>query len=80
MIFDLLPVSDRPVVEQITVSAGGLGFDSRAGQFGHSVANGLLPLRRFFETVLPRRSAAEMHPASRNTPRCTGTTTSIMKI
>ena len=30
------------------------GFDSRAGQIGHSVANDSLPLRRFFVAVLPR--------------------------
>ena len=29
--------------------AGGLGFKSRAGQIGHSVANGSPPLRYFFE-------------------------------
>ena len=32
--------------------ARGLGFDTRAGQIGHSVANGLPPLRRFFGAVL----------------------------
>ena len=29
--------------------AGGLKFKSRAGQIGHSVANGSPPLRLFFE-------------------------------
>ena len=29
--------------------AGGLRFKSRAGQIGHSVANGSPPLRHFFE-------------------------------
>ena len=29
--------------------AGGLRFKSRAGQIGHSVANGSPPLRRFFK-------------------------------
>ena len=29
--------------------AGGLRFKSRAGQVGHSVANGSPPLRHFFE-------------------------------
>ena len=37
-------------------------FDSRAGQIGHSVANGSPPLRRFFGAVLFRRQAAEMEP------------------
>ena len=30
--------------------AGDLGFKSRAGRIGHSVANGLPPLQHFFET------------------------------
>ena len=42
------------------ICAGGLGFDSRAGQIGHSVANGSPPLRRFFGAVLPRRYAEEI--------------------
>ena len=32
----------------IASGAGGLVFDSRAGQIGHRVANGLPPLRCFF--------------------------------
>ena len=32
-----------------------LGFDSRAGKIGHSVAIGSQPLRRFFGAVLARR-------------------------
>ena len=34
---------------------GGLGFDSKASQIRHSVANGSPPLRRFLRAVLPRR-------------------------
>ena len=34
---------------------GGLGFKSRVGQIGRSVANDSPPLRRFFEAVLSRR-------------------------
>ena len=37
----------------IAIGAGGLGFDSRVGLIGHSVASGLPPLRRFFGAVLP---------------------------
>ena len=42
------------------IGAEGLGFDSRAGQIGPSLANGSLPLRRFFGAALPRRQVAEM--------------------
>ena len=46
--------------------AGGLRFKSRAGQIGHSVANGSPPLRHFFERscVAHRRIDAEMGPAN----------------
>ena len=37
------------------IGAGGLGFDSQAGQMEHSVVNSLLPLRCFFGAVLSRR-------------------------
>ena len=37
------------------LDAGGLGFESRAGQIGQNVANGSPPLVRFFGAVLPRR-------------------------
>ena len=55
--------------------AGGLRFKSRAGQIGHSVANGLPPLRHFFERicVATRRWA----PPTRYTLQCI--TASIMK-
>ena len=36
------------VVKDITIGAGGDGFDVRAGEIRHSVANGSSPLRRFF--------------------------------
>ena len=36
--------------------AGGLRFDSRAGQIGLSVANGLPPLRHFFESSCVART------------------------
>ena len=32
----------------LQIGAEGLGFDSRAGHVGHSVANGLQPLRYLF--------------------------------
>ena len=51
-------------VKDITVGAGGLRFDSRAGQTG-TVANGPPPLQRFFEAVLLRRCIAGMVPATR---------------
>ena len=35
--------------------AGGLGFDSGAGQNEHSAANGSPPLPHFFREALPRR-------------------------
>ena len=45
--------------------AGGLRFKSRAGQIGHSVANGLLPQRQFFErSWVARRNDAEIGPAN----------------
>ena len=44
----------RAVVQDIAVSARGMGFDSKAGQIGHNVANGLLLPQRFFQAVLPR--------------------------
>ena len=49
-------------VQRIAIGAGGLAFNSRAGQIDHSVgqsglvkSNGSPPLRRFFGAVLPRR-------------------------
>ena len=45
------------MVKDIANGAGGLGFDSWAGQIEHNVANGLTPLRCFFEAALPRRLA-----------------------
>ena len=52
--------SGQPFVSE----AGSLRFNSWAGQIGHSVANGLPPLRRFFErsSVAHRRNDAEMGP------------------
>ena len=41
------------VRKHIATSAGGLGFNYKATQIGHSVTNGSPPLRCFFETVLP---------------------------
>ena len=40
------------VVKLTTIHAEGLGFDSRAGQNGQSVANGSPPLRLVFGAVL----------------------------
>ena len=44
------------------VGEGYLGFDSRACQNGHSVANGSPPLRWFFEAaaMLSKREAAQI--------------------
>ena len=58
----------RVVVRDIAIGAVSLEFDSRAEQIGHSVANSSPPLRHFFETVLSRRSSAEMGSATRYTP------------
>ena len=46
-------------------------FKSRQGQIGHSVANGSLPLRHFFERscVIYSRNDAEMAPPTRYTLR-----------
>ena len=41
------------VIDDIAISAGGLWFDSRADQIGHSVAKGSLLQRRFFGAALP---------------------------
>ena len=50
------------MVQDIAMGEGDLGFDFRAGQIGHSVANGLPPLRRFVGAVLLRRQAAKIGP------------------
>ena len=43
--------------------AGGLRLKSRAGQSGHSVANGSPPMQHLLkEDVLPRRIDAEIGP------------------
>ena len=42
-------------VQDIAIGAGGLRFESRVRQIGRSVANGSLPLRRFFGAASPRR-------------------------
>ena len=41
-------------VQDIAIGSEGLGFNFRAGQIGHSVANGSPPLRCFFGAVLLR--------------------------
>ena len=55
------------VIKDLGVGAGVLGFDFRAGQITHSVANRLPPQQRFFRAVLLRRYAAKMSPATRYT-------------
>ena len=73
--------NDQPVssiAKHIAIGAGGLGFDSRAGQIRHNVANCLSLLQRFVGAVLPRRYAAEKDPATRYTPQ--RNTVSIMRI
>ena len=49
------------VVKDHVIWAGGLGFNSGAGQIKHSVVNGLFQLQQFFEAVFPGQQAAEMH-------------------
>ena len=66
------------VVKDIAIGAGGLGFDSQAGQIGHSVANILPSLLRFFGAVLSRSSIAEMDPVTRYTCQRDTCTASIM--
>ena len=39
----------------MAIGAGGLGFDSRADQIRHSVANCSPSLQRFFVAVFPNR-------------------------
>ena len=41
-------------VKVVAIDVEGLRFNSQAGQIGHSVANGSLPLRRFFGAALSR--------------------------
>ena len=55
------------VVEDSAIGAAGLGFKSRAGAIGHSVANGSPQLNLVFGTVWTRRYAAKMGPATRYT-------------
>ena len=62
----------------IGIGTTGLEFDSWTGQIGHGVVNGSPALRCFFAGLLPRRSAAEMDPATRYMLR--RDTTSMMKI
>ena len=65
--------------------AGGLRFNTRAGQIGHSVANGSPTLQHFFAGLpersdgagLPGRSDAEMGPA--NSFHTSASIISIMK-
>ena len=57
------------VVRNIAQGALGSGFDSRAAYIGHSVANGSLPLQRFFRVVLPGCQVAELGPATCYTRR-----------
>ena len=42
------------VVKRTAIGGGGLGFDFRIGQIGHSGANKLPLLRGFFGDVLPK--------------------------
>ena len=41
----------RAIAKNTAVDAGGLGFNSQAGQIEHSVASGSPPLRRLFEAI-----------------------------
>ena len=51
----------------IAIGARGLGFNSGAGQIGHSVANGFPPLRCFSELCCPGTKPRRMDPATRDT-------------
>ena len=62
----------------IAIGAGGLNFDSGAGEIEGSVTNDSPPLRRFFKVVLSWRLAAEMRLATRHILRCNAA--SIVKI
>ena len=75
--FIMLSRPVHSVLRDIATGAGGLGFDSRNGQIGQSVANGSQPVRCFFESLL-RRQAAEIGPTSRYV--LWRNTASIMKI
>ena len=61
---------NRPVGRAVTRSSQerevDLRFEFRAGQIGHSVANGSPPLQHFFERkyAARRRNDAEMGPAN----------------
>ena len=68
------------MVTDIAIGVGGLGFDYRAGQIRHSVANGSLPLRSFFEAVIDDQAfkPRKMGPTTRYTRR--RGTASMMKI
>ena len=64
--------------QDIAIGARDVGFDYRAGQISHSVANGTSPLRCFLGAVLSRCEAAEMGPTTRYTLRSNAAI--IMKI
>ena len=64
-------------VKRVVIGAGGLGFDSRAGQIEHIVVNGSLSLRCFFETVVPMHALNRGDgPATRCTHRRSATSIS----
>ena len=44
-------ISGFEVLKRIVIGAEGYEFDSRADQFGYSVANGSPPLRYFFQAL-----------------------------
>ena len=58
-------MNDQRSGNNFAISAGGQGFDSRAGQIGHSVATAK-SLRYFFGAVLPRRQALSRRDGSRH--------------
>ena len=62
-ILDLKIIQISSAVTRVAVGAGGLGFDSRAGQFERSVANGSPPLRSFLSCVVqaPGRGDGPRH-------------------
>ena len=62
----------------VAIAAGGLRFDYRLDQIGHSVVSCSPLLRHFFGAVLNKRKAAEMVAAARYTLR--RNTASIMKV
>ena len=57
-----------------------IGFDSRAGQIGHTVTNSSLPLRRFFGAARPNAQALRRRDGPRHSHTLRRNTASILKM